>query len=278
MAVGDVLAALQMADRVREAFPFYEEETTVNVQGNANSKIADLFNQAVAIAFGQTKNVFLAETTTPFVADAQYDMMHKSVTVTLRYTQAGIASQNPVTGAAAIAGTSVFNDRFFNEPPDDNLSAGKPNNVWFNLSINNGGNQGLKNAVENNAFVAMGDPATIAASNSPKANWIPGNGLGVTNSGVRGTFLERLVYSALASDCQVTDTYQQIRNRPLTYQPGTPTVNPGDSSLSNSPYTITALANTIYSSLMTETEEQPPDQMLNSMVSVFQNTLSSGGG
>ena len=189
-------------DKVAGFFPIYEEETVVSVYGNSRSKLGDLFNQAVAIAFGQTKNVFLASLPTPFVADAQYDMMHKSVTVTLRYMFNGIMSQLS-TGISSLTGGLIFNpkfvDRFFSDPPSDNISGGLPNNVWFSSvfsDANNAAAQKLQVVCSSPLVVGWGVEADILARKPRNPNGV--NSL--SDYGSRGTFLERLVLSAFAVD------------------------------------------------------------------------------
>lgn len=264
----DALARLRLLDFLRSSVPAYEEETIVTVVGNPKSKNSDLFNQAVAIAFGQTKNVFLGGVTpTPFIADAQYDLMHKSVTVKLRYMFNGLASG---------AFSPVLIDRFFNQPPGDNLYAGKENNVWFETIISLQGSEDLKKAVDNKNVVAWGNQDDIAAGKpSKRANLPP------ADNGSRGTFLEKLVLNALGVECRPNDAWSSVRdNKNLVTLPSTPSSS--GSFVTGVGLTLTGLVQDINASLSgsVETTSQEASNIagsINSLVGgLYQNLISMG--
>lgn len=261
----DIMAGLQLLDRAKSAFPGYEEETIVAVHGNPLSKISDLFNQAIAIAFGQTQNVILEKLSpTPFFADAQFDLMNKSVTVTLRYMFNGMLSQ--------VIGGPRLVERFFTEMPADNLKVGKENNAWFTAVIALKGSDDLKNALDNTNVVAWGDQADIQAGKPLQYNNLP-----PLDGGSRGTFLEKLVLSALGGDCSIRDAWSSIRNKTMRTKP-CDTGASGSSNSSSMTGTITGLTSDIYNTLTTATStSDPSQQMPSSILDIYTSLLSTGG-
>ncbi len=259
-------------------FPSYEEETIVAVHGSPNASMGDLFNQAIAIAFGQTKVVFLDWLPTPFVADAQYDMMNKSVTVTLRYMFSGIMSQ---TSQALPLGTRTkFVDRFFSDPPADNIVGGQPNNKWFADVIAASALPAaakLRDATSSNQVVGYGVQADINAGAAIKPNGI----INLADNGTRGnTFLEKLVLNSLGVECSVTDAWKSIRNKPAAAMPGVPSASGVSVSGNANVGTLTGTTQEIYNTLTSGDSGQSSEseliasQMAGTVLDIYTELIS----
>lgn len=188
-----------------ESFPAYEEKVTVQINGNPKSNKADLFRLAVAIAYGQAFHPGRA-VPIPFSITADFDMMGKSVTLELLHLYTGPLAKT-IGGIGGFFG-SGFQSVFF-DPPDEDLVTKRPTGFFFNMLPGDSDKQwppGKKVAVGN---VSEGIFNPLAISNA----FFPNNPTPQDN-GTRGTFLEQLVFSSLATSCVNNNSWSRINNPP----------------------------------------------------------------
>lgn len=219
--IGSLGGGLSVIDKLKDIFPTYEEETTVIIQGAPQSSNDDLFNQAVAIAFGVTRSAVSKWLPTPYVAEAQYDLMHKSCTVVLRHIYNGIFSQNQIAAPFLL-------DRFFTSPPENNMSGSPPSGVWLNLirkaaqlapdAPTRAAAVKLNGVLDDKNTVLWGSWQSIRDGKPA----LKANGVSLVETGRNMTFTEKLVLAAISPGCEATDAWKQARDQKTVTKPGLP--------------------------------------------------------
>lgn len=197
------LKGTDFADKIANALPTYEDKVTASVWGNAKSDKKSLFRLALAIAFGAiTKpgddNLVgaIANLTVPTNITAHYDLMGKAVTVELLVKFSGLIAKTQVTKFASTFLKSV------------------PENIVCGTYTQAGWVFALENVIGAPPTLPTGTVAYGTISEIEGLNVQPGTSGG--NAGPcgdnlgRGSFLQSLVFSKLASPCQLNQFYTDI--------------------------------------------------------------------